>query len=481
MSISSALSNAMSGLTASGRSSEVISANIANAMTPGYGVRGLSLSSSELGGVSVDGIVRNVNPGLLADLRLSSASFENSTVRTDFLSRYENVLGTPDEENSLSARIAEFESSLITAASRPDAPERLTGVVNAARDLASLISGASESLQQSRSDADSTINTQVARLNTSLANVKELNDRITRTIIVGGDTSALQDTRQALVDEISAMVPVRQVPRNNGQIALYSTGGAILLDGSAAEVEFTPVNQVTAYMSVGAGTLSGLTINGISIDISSERGTLGGGSLGAQFEIRDELAVEAQEKLDAVARDLIERFQDPAVDPTLAAGDPGLFTDEGVAFDPLNELGISSRLEINAAVDERQGGEAWRIRDGMNAAVPGEVGDSRLLQSMSDVLTEARSPASGNFGAGAFSVINLVSALTSQLGSDRFQSEQKLSFATTQFDELTMLTLTEGVDTDKELQRLLVVEQSYAANVRMIEAADEMMQTILRI
>ena len=73
------------------------------------------------------------------------------------------------------------------------------------------------------------------------------------------------------------------------------------------------------------------------------------------------------------------------------------------------------------------------------------------------------------------------SALTSQLGSDRFQSEQKLSFATTQYDELTMLTLTEGVDTDKELQRLLVVEQSYAANVRMIEAADEMMQTILRL
>mgnify|MGYP000623907111 CR=1 FL=1 len=36
------------------------------------------------------------------------------------------------------------------------------------------------------------------------------------------------DARQALVDEISAMVPVRQVPRDNGQIALYSTGGVIL-------------------------------------------------------------------------------------------------------------------------------------------------------------------------------------------------------------------------------------------------------------
>ncbi|WP_300033267.1 flagellar hook-associated protein FlgK [uncultured Roseobacter sp.] len=481
MSISSALSNAMSGLSASGRSSEVISANIANAMTPGYGVRGLSLSSSELGGVSVDGVVRNVNPGLLQDLRLSSASFSNSADRTGFLSRYENFLGTPDEPNSLSARVAEFESALITASSRPDAPERLTGTVNAARDLASLISGASVELKEARSDADSTINAQVDRLNSSLASVKELNDRITRTITLGGDPSALEDSRQALVDEISALVPVRQVPRENGQIALYSTGGVILLDGSAAEIEFTPVNQVTAYMSIGAGTLSGLTMNGISLNTTSERGSLGGGSLGAQFEIRDELAVEAQSQLDAIARDLIERFQDPAVDTTLAVGDPGLFTDEGIAFDPLNELGISSRLEINAAVDERQGGEAWRIRDGMNAVVPGEVGDARLLQSLSDALTEKRTPASGDFGAGSFSVINLVSALTSQLGSDRFQSEQRQSFASTQYDELTQLMLNEGVDTDKELQRLLVVEQSYAANVRMIEAADEMMQTILRL
>ncbi|MGC3939825.1 flagellar hook-associated protein FlgK [Roseobacter sp. EG26] len=481
MSISGALSNAMTGLRAAGRSSETISANIANAMTPGYGVRSVALSSSQIGGVSIDGIVRNVDPALLVDRGLAEAAFSNSSDRARFLTSHEDALGTPDDPNSLSARLAQFESSLVTATSRPDAPERLGSVVNAARDLATLISSASDNVQEARSEADRNIGIQVDRLSSALGGVKELNIQITKTLALGGDTSALQDNRQALVDEISAIVPVRQISRDNGQIALYSTGGAILLDGGIAEIEFTPVNQVTPYMTLAGGQLSGLTINGFSVRTDSERGTLGGGSLGAQFEIRDELGTDAQTQLDALSRDLIERFQDPAVDATLAVGDAGIFTDAGAAFDPLNEVGISARLSINAAIDERQGGEAWRIRDGINALVQGDVGDSRLLQGLTTALNANKVPASGDFGAGAFSAINLAATLTSQLGADRAQADQSLSFTSTQFNELTQLVLAEGVDTDQELQRLLLVEQTYAANARMIEAADEMMQTILRL
>lgn len=481
MTISSALSNAMSGLRAAGRTSQTISANIANAMTPGYGVRTVALSSSQLGGVNIDAIVRNVNPALLGDRGLADAAFNNASDRAQFLTNYEDVLGIPDDPNSLSARIAEFEKSLVTASSRPDAPERLDAAVNAARDLATLISSASRKIQEARSEADRNIDQQIKKLTNALNSVKELNRQITKTTVLGGDTSALQDNRQALVDEISAIVPVRSIPRDNGQIALFSTGGATLLDGSVAEIEFSTVNQVTPYMSLAGGQLSGLTISGYPAQTNSERGTLGGGSLGAQFEIRDELGVEAQTQLDALARDLVERFQDPAVDATLAAGDPGIFTDSGTAFDPLNEVGLSERLQINAAIDDRQGGESWRLRDGINAVVPGDVGDSRQLQALSDTLSAQRVPASGDFGTGAFSMINLAAVLTSQLGADRAQAEQTQTFASTQFDELTQLVLSEGVDTDQELQRLLLVEQTYAANARMIEAADEMMQTLLRI
>jgi flagellar hook-associated protein 1 FlgK len=455
--------------------------NIANAMTPGYGVRALSLSSSQIGGVNIDGVVRTVDPSLLADHRLAEAAFRNASDRTRFLNDFEDILGTPDEPDSLSARLAEFEKTLNAAASRPDAPERLQNVADAARDMTTLINQASDDVQQARTDADRNIALQVETLTTSLQNVKELNAQITRTLSTGGDPSALLDNRQALVSSISAIVPVRQVPRDNGQIALYSTGGAILLDGGVAEIEFTAVNQVTPFMTIENGGLSGLTINGYPVRTDSERGALGGGSLGAQFEIRDQLGTQAQRKLDGFARDLIERFQDPLVDSTLAPGDAGLFTDGGVFFDAANEIGVSARLTLNPVADERVGGDIWRIRDGIKVASPGNVGDSRLLLAFSDALTRPRVPASGDFGAGAFSAANLVSTFTSQIGSDRGQADQRLSFASAQFDELTQQILANGVDSDRELQRLLIVEQSYAANVRIIEAADEMLQTILRL
>ena len=245
MTISSALSNAMTGLRAAGRTSEVISANIANALTPGYGVRDLGLSSAMLGGVAVDGISRRVDPSLIADMRLAEATFSNATERTRFLTELENTLGTPDEPNSLLGRMSDFENSLIAATSRPDAPERLQIVADAARDMASLITQASDDVQRARSDADRQIRNQVDQLTASLENVKQLNNQITKTITTGADPSALLDNRQALIDEISSIVPLRQVPRDNGQVALYSTGGAILLDGGVAEIEFSAVNQVT--------------------------------------------------------------------------------------------------------------------------------------------------------------------------------------------------------------------------------------------
>jgi hypothetical protein len=49
MTISGALSNALSGLRAAGRGAEVVSSNISNALTPGYARRELSLVSSSIG------------------------------------------------------------------------------------------------------------------------------------------------------------------------------------------------------------------------------------------------------------------------------------------------------------------------------------------------------------------------------------------------------------------------------------------------
>ncbi|MEM7519484.1 MAG: flagellar basal body rod C-terminal domain-containing protein, partial [Pseudomonadota bacterium] len=415
------------------------------------------------------------------DRRLAEAQQVNAETTSGFLDRIERLLGTPDDPSSLSARLAVFDQALVTAASRPEAQERLVGAVTDARGVVRSLSDLSDGIQDARSVADRTIDQQVDQLTQSLQQVAELNSQITTTQVQGGDVASLQDLRQNIIDDISALVPLREVPRDNGQIALYSQGGAVLLDGTPAQIEYDRVNVVTPYMTQANGTLSELRINGLPVRTGSDDGLLRGGALGAQFAIRDELGVEAQTQVDALARDLITRFQDPAVDPSLNPGDAGLFTDSGGAFDPANEVGLSTRLSLNAAVDPDQGGEAWRIRDGINAFVPGEAGDATLLQNLSGALNTTLVPGSPGFGTGAFSAIDLVASVTSGVAGQRITADRDLSFASAQLIELTERQLADGVDTDAEFSRLLLIEQSYAANARVIETVDEMMQQILRL
>lgn len=484
MTISNALNSALSGLRAAGRGAEVVSSNISNALTPGYGRRVLNLSSDyygSAGGVRVDGISRAVDAGLAQDRRLAEAEQLNSRNAADFFTQIERLVGKPDEASSLAARLASFENGLIAASSRPDAPERLSGAVNDANGLARSLYDTSAGIQDARGNADRTIGEQVERLNTLLDQVATLNSQITATQVQGGNIAALQDLRQNTVDEIGTLVPVREVSRDRGQIALYSVGGAVLLDGTPATLGFQTSNVVTPYMSLGGGTLSGLTINGNLVRTDSEKGALRGGSIGSQFAIRDELGVAAQEQVDVIARDLVERFQSPTVDPTLAPGDAGLFTDNGAAFDPLNAVGLSSRLELNAAVDPAQGGEVWRIRDGINAAAPGAVSNATILQSMTSILSDARPLGGGGFAGASFSASGLISAVSSGFNRDAANAEQQLSFSTARLSELTERQLADGVDSDAEFSRLILIEQNYAANARMIETIDEMMQQILRL
>lgn len=484
MTISGALSNAMLGLRAASRGAEIVSANVSNALTPGYARRVLSLSSQATAGtagVRIGGIDRISNAGLAADRRNAEAEHNNVESKAAFLARLETIFGTPGDPNSLSGRLAEFESSLISAASRPDAGDRLeAGVVNA-RDLARSIAEASDQIQQARTQADQTIRAMVSDLNLTLEQVVRLNTKIATSRAQGGDTSALLDQRQLAVDRIGALVPIQELTRDNGSIALYTKGGAVLLDGPAATVGFEAANLVTTYMSQGASTLSGLTVNGLAVRTDSEGGALRGGAIGAQFTIRDELGVEAQSQLDTIARDLIERFQDPNVDTTLNPGDAGLFTDDGDAFDPVDQQGISVRLSLNAAVDPEQGGESWRLRDGINAAAQGNVGDANTILNLQDALSEGRSVPSSGFAGALFSLESLVSAVTSDVLLQRNLGEQKISFAAARLTELTERQLAEGVDSDAEIQRLLLLEQAYAANARVIEAVDEMMMTLVRI
>jgi len=482
MGLSTTLANALTGLTAASHRAEIVSSNVANAQTPGYARRAVDLSAQSIGGVgagvSIDGVSRSLNQLVLNDRRLADAAAGNAATENTFLGSVQDAIGQPGTPGALGDQVDAFDAALVQAASRPDSQAQLQSVLTAATNLTGKLSSLTTNLQQARMNADSSIASQVDDLNRSLSQIDALNSDILAQRSSGNDASALMDQRQQLVDHVATIVPIRETARDNDQIALYTTGGAILLDGNTAKIGFSPVGVITADMTLASGALGGLTINGTPV-ASGDDGPLGGGTLGAQFAIRDVLAPQIQSQMDALARNLMERFQDTAVDPTLSPGEPGLFTDAGAALDPLAETGLAGRIAVNGLVDPAQGGALWRLRDGLGATAPGNVGDATLLNALHDTLAATRVPASGAFNGTARSATGLAADVLSQVAGSKQSADARQTFTTARQQSLTEIQLHDGVDTDAEMQTLLQVQQAFSANARVIKTVDDLIQQLI--
>ena len=425
MSISSSLGNALSGLNVSSRMAETVSSNLANAMTEGYGRRGLEVSSYG-GGVKVDGMTRAVDRGLLGDRRMAEARLNADQRSNDMLAKVEAIIGTAESPDSIAARLTNFENALIAASSDPASEQRLSQVNGTLGALVEQINNDSKQIQSLRQEADRSIQSDIETLNTNLKMLEQINADISRTRNSGQDPSSLFDARQQVVDEISSIVPVREMDRGNDQIGLITTSGLILIDVKATQFEFSPTPTIVAEMTLASGGLSGITLRGAPLDADNGVGRLSGGSLGAAFKMRDESLVAAQQGLDDLSFDLITRFSDPLVDPT--AGSIGLLTDAGAALDPMTVVGLSGRIAVNAAVDPQQGGNLAAWRDGIGATTAGPTGNAAQLDRWRNGLTSSF----GSLGMSASDALATFSSNMSAMDLSRFDAAPLIAFTATE-------------------------------------------------
>lgn len=490
MSLALSLNNALSGLAANGKRLEVTSTNLANALTEGYGRKSVDASALVLdgngSGVAVQGVNRAAVPELTAARRQADGDAAPVTVLADGLGRLGQIVGEATEDDSLFRRVEQFETTLRTLAETPESAARQTEAVAAAQDLANDLNAASLDMASVRQNADAAISAEVAKINRNLQEIVDLNTKIQRFSAGRRDTSGLVDARERLIDEVSVSIPVRVHQRDGNVVHLTTAQGLPVVAESASTIQFTRTPVITTpmiYDPSGGGALSGLTLHGIDITpTSGHPQAISGGSLSGHFELRDETAPQALAQLDQFAADLVQRFEDPAVDTTLAAGDPGLFTDGGTALDPLTIDGLAGRVEINAAVDPSQGGDPARLRDGLQSAGAGPLANDTLVRNYLDALTAPRSAAAIPDVDGSLSAAGMISAITESLGIQRTGAETQAAtlnatretLATTEAQEI-------GVDTDEELSALIQIEQAFAANVQVIQATSRLFQEVVEL
>jgi len=488
MSISQTLSNATSGLAAAARLAGVASNNIANALTPGYSRREATLAERVAGGngggVAIAGVRGAQAHAITRELRAASAEAARDAAVSEAARAIADIFGSAENPASLFSKFASFDSNLRALADAPDNIAAQTQFLAAVKSLTSGVNAAGDRLQQLRSDADNEISRRVDSVNAALLDIERLNTAIEKANATGADATAFVDQRKIAVSLVNESLPVRELTRENGKIDLMTPEGVLLLSGTARTISFAPRTLVAASDSYagGAGTLSGISVDGVDITPGGPGRPIAAGALAGLFAVRDGALPDAAQQLDALAQNLVERFSAPGVDPTLAPGAAGLFADAGAPLTPPPGPGLASRLSFNPAVDPSQGGALFRLRDGLGAVAPGPAGSDVILRNLIAAADQLQASPAALGGGKALSLIELTAELTSSASSRLASAESGRQASQAYADSLSEAELSViGVDTDAELQKLLVIEQAYAANARVIETANQMIQRLLEI
>ena len=469
MSLSGALNSATAGLHTTQGQSRIAADNVSNAMTPGYVRREAVLvtASGGQGGAVISEVRREVDATLQRMSRLENSRMTQYQSIQEGLTTYTAYLGQPGDGTSPADRFNDFQNSLTTLVNMPSSNGAQTSVALAAEDLVRSVKGAATTLSTTLNDVNMEIRYEVADLNTALYQLRDLNASGSGFTPGSLEAAQFDEKVDTILDQISGIVDTRIHRSSNGSISLYTVSGAALLGGRV-------VQDVTFNPSDG-------TLMAGNQDITPFKDGVRGiqhGSLAGLSELKRETIPQFSQQLDEYARGLIQTFEE--ADASLAPGEAGLFTDNGIAFDPANITGLASRLQINSKISSTGGAEVWRIRDGLGATSPGAGSETVQINAFLAGLDTAMNAATGTGIPAEVTLRDFSAEMITSQAATRARAENDYNAAASAAEVvMSARRNSEGVNIDDEMQQLLLIEQSYAANSRVLTAVSEMIDTLI--
>ena len=348
MSLSTILLSGLSGLRTAQTSMGVVSNNIANANTPGYVRTEVSTAPrTQLGaggGVEVTAVRRAADRFLATASYIASAAQGAASVRADLLARAQSNFGDPASDTSMFATLDEFWSALTELGVDPSSTLRRVDAVSTLQSMFSEIQRIGDSLQDLTTEADQRIADSVSEAQSLMDRIAALNEEIRLSKSTGADFTSAENAQAALIDELSAILDVRVSAVPEGGVHVRTSGGALLVGMTAAQLSYTPNSSPFAPHGV--------------ISINEDLGTqsnlepfLLGGELKGLLQVRDEDLVGLSEALGGFAAALgdalnavhNENASSPAID-RLVGRQTGLLPGDALNFTGKTTIAIVDSL-----------------------------------------------------------------------------------------------------------------------------------------
>jgi flagellar hook-associated protein 1 len=471
MSINSALSIAVGGLANINAQFALISQNVANAATPGYSVEIGSQKS-----LTADGQGLGVQTGparLQIDEALRSSMIQQNAVVSDgqttqaALAAIDSVLGTPGAGSDLGSMLGKLQDGFSALLTDPSSATQQRSVVTSATNLTQGINALSDVFTAQRQAAQNDVVSAVGTLNGTLATIGQLSDRIIALKPSNMSVADLENQRNQAVNTLSSLIDIKTIEQPNGDLSIFTGSGLTLPTRGGGESPFTAPNATTLPgSSYPNGGIAGITLG--RVDVTRQ---LVGGRIGADLRLRDNTLPTAQTALDQFSYTLTSRFAAQGLDMfTDAAGNvpPNV-----AAQDPAGYTGYASTIQVSAAIV----GNPSFVRDG-STAVPGFTpnpngGPAGFTTLIQNVLNTTFGSQSG--GSLSYIATGLITALAQQSASVTSNLEADQALQTSLNGKLSASS---GVNMDTEMSLMLSLQNAYAANAKVITAAQSMFNTL---
>ena len=484
MSLRLATDVARSSLTANSERAAIVSRNVANVGNPDVSRKNGNLITTDIGGVRVENISRVTNTALQQSLQRSVSSESYSSSVLSGIDQMKYIVGDNLDGQSVPALLGKLRDSLQEYAAAPSNSTLGTTAVAAAQDVVRALNDGSAAIQAAREFADAHMAEDVAELNAALVTFEENEAEIKTGTVTGADITDQLDKRDKLLSQISEIVEIRTIVRQDNSMVIFTGNGATLFETVARDVSFSATPVFTASQTGNQVFVDGVAITGTANDPP--------GSLAGYASVRDDVAVTFQSQIDEVARGLIATFAESDQSAVPALPDrAGLFTYSGAPGIPAGATivtGLAADISVNSSVVPSLGGDVARLRDGeiSDPGNPAYLYNTSGGASFADRLFELADGLSATTTFDAASGIKSTASVLEFASNSAAWFEQGRKTANvnaeiqaagrTRFQ--ASISSETGVNLDAEMTTMLDLERSYAATSRLLGIIDSMYESL---
>ncbi|HWK47023.1 MAG TPA: flagellar hook-associated protein FlgK [Stellaceae bacterium] len=459
-----AISNAASGIYATQAQINTVSDNISNASTPGYSRKLQSqVDNGQGGGTQVTDVSRAVDDALSAQARNQNSLVASLTAQSTALNNIEQVSGDPTANTSLAAQFTQLKNSFTSLQASTSDSATQTAVITSAQGVVSSLNTLWKTADQSSTQAQTNLVSNVAAANALVAQVAQLNTQIVAYQSTNTDVTSLQDQRDTALKSLSGYLDVQVYNQPGGAVSIYTGGNQAILDGV----------QRTLTIN-GTGPVQITDPSGVSVTASIKSGSIGG-----NLAVRDQIVPTFKSQLDDVARAVTQGFDaiaaaTPAVAPAVT-GIYDLFTDGGttdlnLTTTPTEVNGYAGRITVNTSFVATPSLLTNTTTTGDTTSINAAI--ALLNSTTTSFTTTTGLPASGSLADVSSGIITSNSGQASATAANL---TNQTSIQTSLDQKVASVS---GVNTDQEFTHLTQLQQSYSANAKVLQTAKSLFNTL---